>query len=148
MKHSVIEEMLYGELSGQWERAACLEEADEVWEEYYKYGDAVDKILSKEHAQLWNDYYDAESGVEGVEKKRAFKMGARFGLLLAFELSEYSPEAERKRHEREWHKRKRMEEQEKRRAQTRTEEHVTEQAEARTQEHVTEQAQTRTEKRE
>ena len=148
MKHSVIEEMLYGELSGQWERAACLEEADEVWEEYYKYGDAVEKILSKENAQLWEDYYDAEGGVEGVEKKRAFKMGARFGLLLAFELSEYSPEAERKRHEREWHKRKRMEEQEKRRAQTRTEEHVTEQAEARTQEHVTEQAQTRTEKRE
>ena len=148
MKHSVIEEILYGELSGQWERAACLEEADEVWEEYYKYGDAVEKILSKENAQLWEDYYDAEGGVEGVEKKRAFKMGARFGLLLAFELSEYSPEAERKRHEREWHKRKRMEEQEKRRAQTRTEEHVTEQAEARTQEHVTDQAQTRTEKRE
>ena len=37
MKHSVIEEMLYGELFEQWERAACLEEADEVWEEYYKY---------------------------------------------------------------------------------------------------------------
>ena len=129
MKHSVIEEMLYGELFEQWERAACLEEADEVWEEYYKYGDAVDKILSKEHAQLWNDYYLAEGGVESVEKKRAFKIGARFGLLLAFELSEYSPEAERERYERERHKRQRIEEQEKRRAQARTEEHATEQAE-------------------
>lgn len=132
MKHSVIEEMLYGELFGQWERAACSEEADEARAEHQKYGDAVYEILSKEHAQLWEDYYEAEGGVEGVEKKRAFKMGARFGLLLAFELSEYSPEAERKRHEREWHKRKRMEEQEKRRTQARTEEQTTEQAQTRT----------------
>ena len=122
MKHSVIEEILYGDLLEQWESAPCSEEADEAWEEYCKYGAAVDKILSKEHAQLWNDYYLAEGGVESVEKKRAFKIGARFGLLLAFELSEYSPEAERD-------KRQRIEEQEKRRAQARTEEHATEQAE-------------------
>lgn len=131
MKYSVIEEILYGDLLEQWESAPCSEEADEAWEEYCKYGAAVDKILSKEHAQLWNDYYLAEGGVESVEKKRAFKIGARFGLLLAFELSEYSPEAERERYERERHKRQRIEEQEKRRAQTRTEEDTTEQAQTR-----------------
>ncbi len=147
MNHSVIEEMLYGDLLEQWESPPCSEEADEAWEEYCKYGAAVDKILSKEHAQLWNDYYLAEGGVESVEKKRAFKIGARFGLLLAFELSEYSPEAERERYERERHKRKRMEEQEKRRAQTRAKGQETEQVETRTEKQTTEQAETRTEER-
>lgn len=92
MKISIIEELLNGELQTRWEFRDKSPEANEVYAEYHKYGDEIDALLSPEHSKLWDNYILAEGGVFHVERNRAFRMGARFGLFLALELLEEETE--------------------------------------------------------
>ena len=92
MKISIIEELLNGEQQTRWEFRDKSPEANEVYAEYRKYGDKIDALLSPEHSKLWDDYFLAEGGVFHVERNRAFRMGARFGLFLALELLEEETE--------------------------------------------------------
>lgn len=92
MKISIIEELLNGELQTRWEFRDKSPEANEVYAEYRKYGDKIDALLSPEHSKLWDDYFLAEGGVFHVERNRAFRMGARFGLFLTLELLEEETE--------------------------------------------------------
>ena len=92
MKISIIEELLNGELQTRWEFRDKSPEANEVYAEYRKYGDKIDALVSPEHSKLWDDYFLAEGGVFHVERNRAFRMGARFGLFLALELLEEETE--------------------------------------------------------
>ena len=92
MKISIIEELLNGEVQTRWDFRDKSPEANEVYAEYRKYGDKIDALLSPEHSKLWDDYFLAEGGVFHVERNRAFRMGARFGLFLALELLEEETE--------------------------------------------------------
>lgn len=92
MKISIIEELLNGELQTRWEFRDKSPEANEVYAEYHKYGDKIAALLSPEHSKLWDDYFLSEGGVCYVERHRAFRMGARFGLFLALELLEEETE--------------------------------------------------------
>lgn len=92
MKISIIEELLNGELQTRWEATDKSPEANEVYAEYHKYGDKIAALLSPEHSKLWDDYFLSEGGVCYVERHRAFRMGARFGLFLMLELLEEETE--------------------------------------------------------
>ena len=92
MKISIIEELLNGELQTRWEFRDKSPEANEVYAEYRKYNEKIYALLSPEHSKLWDDYFLAEGGVFHVERNRAFRMGARFGLFLALELLEEETE--------------------------------------------------------
>lgn len=92
MKISIIEELLHGELQTRWEFRDKSPESNEVRAEYKKYGDEIETLLLPDHAELWDNYILAEGGVCYVERKSAFRIGARFGLFLALELLEEETE--------------------------------------------------------
>ena len=92
MKISIIEELLNGELQTRWEATDKSPEANEVYAEYRKYNEKIYALLSPEHSKLWDDCFLAEGGVFHVERNRAFRIGARFGLFLALELLEEETE--------------------------------------------------------
>ncbi|MBQ8308429.1 MAG: hypothetical protein IJX96_01210 [Clostridia bacterium] len=87
---NILSALYNGELH-EWDRSPEEFKGTEEWIKRDEAYEKLEKALSKEQQDLFEEYYHFDGGCLGLELERAYANGVRTGMLLAMEALKFEP---------------------------------------------------------